>query len=79
MRDPKRIAVIISKLQKIWETSPDLRFGQLFYIIEDERRRQGSQMDLFYYEDDQWEKILDIIATYRNVQIVREDEEDKEL
>ena len=28
-RDPKRITRILDKLKKVWETSPDLRLGQL--------------------------------------------------
>ena len=54
MRDPDRIPEMIELLQKIWESNPDLRLGQLIFSatkfknpqlsisgIEDNELRQG--------------------------------------
>jgi hypothetical protein len=32
MRDPKRIAIVLDALRKVWEQQPDLRLGQLLVI-----------------------------------------------
>ena len=54
MRDPKRIPKLLAVLQEYWEKCPDLRFGQL---IENLKSFSGK-LDLFYVEDDEFEKIL---------------------
>ena len=46
MRDPERIPIILSELQRIWEAFPDLRLGQL--IMDFGAENQG----LYYIEDD---------------------------
>jgi hypothetical protein len=51
MRDPKRIPRILTKLQIIWEHYPELRFGQLSSLLEEE----------FYTEDDALERTIDNI------------------
>jgi hypothetical protein len=54
VRDPNRIPEFLALLQKCWEKVPDWRFGQL---IENFKRFSGKP-DLFYIEDDEFEKIL---------------------
>ena len=54
MRDPKRIPEFLATIQRCWEQVPDWRFGQL---IENIKRFSGKS-DLFYLEDDEFEKIL---------------------
>lgn len=48
MRDPKRIHKFCNQLAEWWEsTNPDLRFGQIVYIAQ-----QECAADLFYMDDD---------------------------
>ena len=54
MRDPKRIPEFLAIVQECWEKVPDWRFGQL---IENFKRFSGKS-DLFYLEDDEFEKLL---------------------
>jgi hypothetical protein len=54
VRDPNRIPEFLALMQKCWEKVPDWRFGQL---IENIKRFSGKP-DLFYLEDDDFEKIL---------------------
>ena len=71
MRDPDRISRIAGKIQQVWEKSPDMRFGQLFYnwehqmfykgipihIVQDGLCRTG--FDPFHVEDTALEAFLD--------------------
>jgi len=73
MRNPERISRIMGKMQRLWEKSPDLRFGQFFYnmehkmfysglpvhIIQDGLCRTG--FDPFHIEDDKFEEFLDTL------------------
>ncbi len=56
MRDKKRIKRILKKLEKVWMASSDLRLGQ---GLENLARARG--IDLFYLEDDELERLLDIL------------------
>lgn len=47
MRNPKRIRAFCNRLAQVWETVPDLRFGQIIAIIQSDGRG-----DRFYDEDD---------------------------
>lgn len=61
MRDPKRIGRILKLLEFIWESTPDLRLGQLLYVFADFRG------DIFDYEDDNTEeKLKQSIREYLN-------------
>jgi hypothetical protein len=51
MRDINRIEPFIKKFQKMWESTPDLRFGQLICIIAG----QLKQKDIFFPEEKEWE------------------------
>lgn len=51
MRDINRIEPLLNKFKEVWELHPDIRFGQMVYILT-------SETDLFNVEDD---KMLDII------------------
>ena len=48
MRDPKRIPVIINKLEQVWKLYPDLRFFQLIKALEP----HTGYTDTFFVEDD---------------------------
>ena len=62
-RDPKRIRAFCNRLAAVWETLPDLRFGQLvanvFRVIEDgghdpfylEEPEMIREIEDFYYHD----------------------------
>lgn len=53
MRDLKRIHEVCEIIEKVWETVPDWRFGQLFYNIV--IRQIG---DPFFVEDDKLLKLF---------------------
>ena len=55
MRNPNRIEPFCNMLAKEWSKVPDWRFGQL---IENFKRYGCSTEDLFYMEDDEFEKKL---------------------
>jgi len=57
MRDPARIDRIMKKLQKRWESVPDLRLGQLIYaeICSIRNGDMPPMPELFYLEDDVFE------------------------
>lgn len=68
MRDPNRIPRVMQKIQTIWLGTPDLRFWQLMAILKDryaidkfpERKTfEVKTDDLFYLEDEDFEKVLD--------------------
>lgn len=52
-RDPERIAPLLNAIKGIWESSPDLRLGQLIMILV---RSKDPFPDLFYLEDDELEQ-----------------------
>lgn len=56
MRDLERISRILKKLYIIWQTEPDLRLGQILENIAESRG-----IDLFYLEDEELERLFDII------------------
>ncbi len=58
MRSNTRIAPIIQKFSQLWYQFPDLRYGQIVAVIEDECRRRGCR-DSFYVEDDKISEIID--------------------
>jgi uncharacterized protein YihD (DUF1040 family) len=60
MRDPERIDRLLAKLEKLWQTSPDLRLGQLLYHVIS--NAQGGPMNLsrvVNIEDDSVEASLE--------------------
>jgi uncharacterized protein YihD (DUF1040 family) len=56
LRNPKRIERILKKLGKLWEECSDLRLGQ---ALENFARAKG--IDLFYLEDEDLERGLDLL------------------
>lgn len=52
MRDEKRITPVLQAIETMWRKYPDLRFGQLIYMLSD--RLNGLNGDIFFPEDDQW-------------------------
>ena len=62
-RDPKRIKRILEKIKKLWENSPDLRFGQFIQNIFGSSIRDQP---IYFKEDDEVEKILDYLLGRKN-------------
>lgn len=60
MRDKKRIKKILSEIERIWMTYPDMRFGQL---LENIMSSFGNdRMFSWHYEDD---KLLDDLKKHK--------------
>ena len=57
-RDPKRIKRILEKIEKLWQNSPDLRFGQ---FIQNIFGSAIKDQPIYFKEDDEVEKILDYL------------------
>lgn len=60
MRDINRIKPFLNKIEEFWKNEfPDLRFGQVIYIIAEELKHD----DIFFPEEDEWleaiQKIID--------------------
>lgn len=53
MREPERIKPILKELEKLWNLHPNMRLGQLVYVINEINNHGG---DIFQVEDSQWEK-----------------------
>lgn len=51
MRDKNRIPIVMQKFQELWLLHPDLRFGQLVYMLAAEIDHAD---DIFYPEEDEW-------------------------
>jgi len=67
MRDPKRIRKVCNKLASAWETTPDLRFGQLVTNVMLEI--QKDERIPFYVEDE--EMISNIEEYCQNIGYIR--------
>jgi len=50
MRDKSRIRPFLLELETTWESVPDMRFGQLIYILAE----YIDCGDIFFPEDDKW-------------------------
>lgn len=65
MRDEERIPVILDKVKDLWVRHPDMRFGQLTYLIfyqmEETKKFGRTGIDMFHVEDDIFEICLDKI------------------
>jgi len=54
MRDIKRIDPFLEKLGELWKFYPDLRFGQLIYVLAQDMKFD----DIFYPEEPIWEEAI---------------------
>jgi len=54
MRDKNRIKPFLQKLEDLWLQYPDLRFGQIIYMLSDKIGR-----DIFFPEEKEWEVNID--------------------
>jgi hypothetical protein len=70
MRDIKRIHSILEKLEKIWLTVPDYRFGQLCIVYG----LAKDDVALWLREDDILEKQLDGINKHKTITKIRSKE-----
>ena len=72
MRDAGRIPRMTTLLEKIWEYQPDVRFNQLVSNLQSQYSQQhdhygervidserGTYLDMFFLEDDKWERFLE--------------------
>lgn len=57
-RDPERIKPFLKKLRAVWKKHPDMRFWQLLQWIEHKAHEKYGG-DVFFYEEDRTEEILD--------------------
>lgn len=57
VRDITRIERVLNLLRAVWHTNPDMRFWQLVEMLE-YRYGVKQNRDLFFLEDDEFEKIL---------------------
>ena len=55
-KDPSRIPRIGTKVMMLWSVHPELRLGQFMVCLHS---LAGSTTDMFYIEDEEWEKVLD--------------------
>jgi hypothetical protein len=55
VRDPSRIDRILEKLGREWKKFPDMRLGQLLFVL---MTVWDDGKDVFYYEDDRLERAL---------------------
>jgi len=57
MRDPKRIAKIMSIIETYWQQSPDQRFGQMLInlgLVPDDIRTWTMEDDILLKELEKW-------------------------
>lgn len=54
MRNKNRIKPFLNKLEELWLQNPDLRFGQIIYLIAN-----VIQRDIFFPEEKEWEQAID--------------------
>lgn len=59
MRNPARIYPLLNKIGDLWIKHPDLRFGQLIENIKRLDKTTRISNDLFFIEDDEFEKLID--------------------
>lgn len=52
MRNKNRIEPFLKSVQKLWEKQPDLRFGQLIYMLAE--NLDSSPRDIFFPEEEEW-------------------------
>lgn len=61
MRNPKRIFKLLNEFKKLWLRNPDLRFGQIIYMLA-QNNRSGNILEhpeIFNPEDTLWLKWLE--------------------
>jgi len=57
-RNPERIDEVIEEVKKYWKENPDLRLGQLIFILSS---KHNNIDDPFYMEDDE------LLQTLKNI------------
>jgi hypothetical protein len=61
MREEKRIEPFLSKLAEMWKKIPDLRFAQVFTVIQIQAKEKFKVDDIYYLEENELENIIDDI------------------
>jgi len=54
MRNKERIEPFLKEVSELWKDMPDLRFGQIIYMLADKLGR-----DIFFQEEDEWLKAIE--------------------
>lgn len=52
MRNKNRIEPFLKAVQTLWEKQPDLRFGQIIYMLAE--NLDSIPRDIFFPEEDEW-------------------------
>lgn len=58
MRNPERIIYMMSVIEKIWQTHPDLRFNQLILNLQQEYRISNGVKNIIVYEKEEQNGII---------------------
>ena len=53
MRNKERIEPFLKEVSELWKDMPDLRFGQIIYMLSDKIGR-----NIFFPEEDEWLKAI---------------------
>lgn len=67
MRNPSRIYPLLNKIGAIWIKHPDMRLGQLIENIRRMDKINIYEDNLFYIEDEKFEKLIDKLAKTINM------------
>jgi|GEM_PF-3481538 len=63
MSAPERIPVLLEKLHALWQTQPNVQFGQLIFDlylkVPETRRTKDGTINFFDVGDDALERVLD--------------------
>ena len=54
-RDKNRIPVVMNKIEQLWLLNPDLRFGQVYALVESKIKKS---INPYYAEEDLWLKAI---------------------
>ena len=61
MRDKNRIKPFLDKFAEFWEANPDLRFGQIIYMLAEHLKYPNR--DVFFPEEEEWTTALEKVRT----------------
>jgi uncharacterized protein YihD (DUF1040 family) len=61
MRKKERIDSFLKKLEKLWKKTPDLRFTQIYTVIQIQAKEKFKIDDMYYLEEEQLEEIIEDI------------------
>ena len=77
MRNPARIYPLLNKIGDVWIKNPDLRLGQLIYVILSDLDDDVYADEMFGIEDDRFETLVDAYAKKSKKHLTNEDKNSK--